>query len=346
MEEILDEEVPDTIFDVDINLPFPFTYLKTINENQNLITVDAMDIIENLSIWNKQRLIQESHVKEIVNYQTQIKEEKGKYNFINPIYICGIKNTNYSIIDGQHRLTSINYMLKKNPEENIELLCWIINVDNEQERIKIFQNINLSRPICITDLLLDNESEIINETCEYLYKKYKSFFTESKVRIRRPNISLDKLKEEIHTRGLITRMNIRSSRELIQEILDTNIFYSNINPNEFPKGTGDNNKLKLLIVKKGGLYLGMFPNMEWMDKMIEFYLNKTHTLNKVETPNTQTTATFKDTTDPNYKIKVDEPPPPEPFITTSMEELDPELSKQNYSTEETSNTKGKKFVLI
>jgi hypothetical protein len=57
---------------------------------------------------------------------------------------------------------------------------------------------------------------------------------------------------------------------LIQYIEEYNAYLAGQSPDIFPKKNKSNNdKLFNLATKKGKLYLGMFPNFEWIDKMIQ-----------------------------------------------------------------------------
>lgn len=311
MEEILDEEVPDEILEIKLTLPFSYHYLTSLNPNQILITVSASDIISNIPVWERQRIIQDSHVKDIINYQEEYFEKNNKFNFIGVFYICGINDKEYRIIDGQHRLVAIHNLMKKYQDEDFTLPVWIINVDSELERIKVFQNINLSRPISLSDLAQDEEADIINRTAEYIYKKYKGFFSETSLsKPRRPNLKLDHFKNELMERGIIQILNIRTHKELIMMILDVNTYYSNLDESNFPKGnTGNNQKLLNLIAKKGGFYLGMFPDYSWINRMIEHEKAKIQKNNKIDAPINVGNAEFKeDIGIVAYKNKEEEDP--------------------------------------
>jgi len=296
-EPIIDEEIPDELLDINLTLPFPYVATSKIKETEWLIQCDAIDLIENIQVWDRQRIIQETHVKEIVQYQEAYYQENGDYNFVGIFYICGINDKDYRIIDGQHRLAAMNHLAKKNPDlPAFRINVWAVSVKTELERIQLFQNINLSRPVSLSDLLQDEEGNIVNLTAEYLYKKYKTFFSDTNLaKPRRPNLKLDAFKNELIQQGVIHILGIRSHKELIRAILDTNEYYSSLDPELFPQGnTNNNKKLVALIQKKGGFFLGMFPDYSWVGKMIEQYRLKQKIQNKIDTPETKGEAQLKD----------------------------------------------------
>lgn len=296
-EPIIDEEIPDELLDINLTLPFPYVAIAKIKDSEWLIQCDAIDLIENIQVWDRQRIIQETHVKEIVQYQEAYHQENGDYNFVGVFYICGINDKDYRIIDGQHRLAAMNHLAKKNPDlPGFRINVWVSSVKTELERIQLFQNINLSRPVSLSDLLQDEESNIVNSTAEYMYKKYKSFFSDTNLaKPRRPNLKLDTFKNELIQQGVVHILGIRTHKELIRAILDANEYYSSLDPDLFPQGnTNNNKKLVALIQKKGGFFLGMFPDYSWISKMIEQYRLKQKAQNKINTPETKGDAQLKD----------------------------------------------------
>jgi hypothetical protein len=68
-----------------------------------------------------------------------------------------------------------------------------------------------------------------------------------------------------------------------------------MDPELFPQGnTNNNKKMVLLIQKKGGLYLGMYPDYSWINKMVEQYRLKQKLQNKIEAPEVKGEAQLKD----------------------------------------------------
>lgn len=282
--EFSDESVDDIEIESYHTLPFKYTFLNRITQKQILIEANALDIIKSIQIWTKQRILEERHINDIVEYQSRYYKAKKTFNFIGLFYICGVKNRDYRIIDGQHRLSAINYLAKMYPEYTFNVIVWVIDVNTEEDRIECFQNINLARSISFTDFLLDDESQIINKTAEHFYNKYRNFFSDTQLlHPKRPNMKLDTFKNELLHEEVVDKLHIGKAEELIGYIEKYNLFLGSQSPDNFPKKNKSNNdKLFALATKKGKLYLGMYPNFEWIEKMVESVLYNKNVTSKIE----------------------------------------------------------------
>jgi hypothetical protein len=267
----------DSEFNIELIDNFPIwsdKQLFEINKNQILYSADAIEIIKHVSVWDKQRILSELQVSEILEFQLNYYKENSDFNFIGPFYISCINHEDYRIIDGQHRLVTIHRLIDKYKFKSFNIIVWVINVSNEQERYEIFKNINSSKPISIPDLLLDRTSNIINECCLNLYHKYPKFFQNTtNKKIHRPNLKLDILKNSLYEKNIVSFLNLQTSEELFDIIIEINNYYLNKDYNYFPKirNTNTENILKRAI-KKGKLLLGMYPNYEWIEQIIEIKL--------------------------------------------------------------------------
>ena len=150
--------------------------LNSINKEQELYLCDAIKVIESIPVWDKQRILSETQVKEILEFQLNYYKEHNCFNFLGPFYICCIDNKDHRIIDGQHRLVTIHRLITKYNFKSFNVLVWCINVENEEQRYQIFRNINSAKPISLPDLFLDKTSNIINECCLRLYNEFPKFF--------------------------------------------------------------------------------------------------------------------------------------------------------------------------
>lgn len=283
-DEFTDESVDELEISSYHTLPFKYTFLNKITEKQILIEANAVDVIKHIPIWTKQRILEERHINDIVEYQSRYYKVKKTFNFIGIFYICGIKNRDYRIIDGQHRLSAINILAKRYPDAQFNIVLWVIDVENEENRIETFQNINLARSISFTDFLLDDESQIINKTSEHFYNKYRNFFSDTQLlHPKRPNMKLDNFKNELLHEEVVEKLGVGKADELINYIEKYNSYLSTQHFDIFPKKNKSNNeKLFNLATKKGKLYLGMYPNFEWIEKMMETALFSKNSAAKIQ----------------------------------------------------------------
>jgi hypothetical protein len=258
--------------------------LEKINLNQRLYLCDAIKVIESIPVWDKQRILSETQVKEILEFQLNYYKEHKTFNFIGPFYICSIDNKDYRIIDGQHRLVTIHRLINKYNFKSFNILVWLINVENEEQRYQIFRNINSAKPISLPDLFLDKTSNIINECCLKLYNDFPKFFQNTSLKkVHRPNLKIDSLKNNLFEKNIVSQLKIDSCEQLFQLILNMNNFYLKKDETYFPKIRNTNTKnIILRAMKKGKLLLGLFPNYEWIDQIIEFNLYNQDIDNKID----------------------------------------------------------------
>lgn len=258
--------------------------LNSINKEQELYLCDAIKVIESIPVWDKQRILSETQVKEILEFQLNYYKEHECFNFLGPFYICCIDNKDHRIIDGQHRLVTIHRLITKYNFKSFNVLVWCINVENEEQRYQIFRNINSAKPISLPDLFLDKTSNIINECCLKLYNEFPKFFQNTSLKkVHRPNLKIDLLKNNLFEKNIVSQLKIDSCDELYQHILNMNNFYLKKDETYFPKIRNTNTKnIMLRALKKGKLLLGLFPNYEWIDQIIEFNLYNQDMDNKID----------------------------------------------------------------
>lgn len=258
--------------------------LETINKDQELYLCDALKVIESIPVWDKQRILSETQVKEILEFQLNYYKEFNTFNFIGPFYICSIDNKDHRIIDGQHRLVTIHRLITKYKFKSFNVLVWSIDVENEEQRYQIFRNINSAKPISLPDLFLDKTSNIINECCLKLYSEFPKFFQNNSLKkVHRPNLKIDLLKNNLFEKNIVSHLKIENCDQLYQYIINMNNFYLKKDETYFPKIRNTNTKNILLrAMKKGKLLLGLFPNYEWIDQIIEFNLFNQDMVNKID----------------------------------------------------------------
>lgn len=244
--------------------------LNIISAKEKLVLADAFTLIDNITIWERQRLLEPKRVEELIDYQLEQKKKYNRWRFIGNFYVC-ILGHQHLLIDGQHRLQSIKQLINKYNYPSFDVIVWTFHVDNEEEIIDIFQNINKMKPMSLPDLMQDQQRDIINYACHQLMGSYKKFFSNSILgNPRRPNIKLDDLKNNLYDKKVIKKLNITDGAQLLQMIENQNKHYSRKDPSYFPViGKTNNTSILEKSKKKGGLYLGMYPHYDWIDSMID-----------------------------------------------------------------------------
>ena len=157
----------------DIKLPLWINQLLyNYNDNQYICNCDAKSLIDNTEIWRKQRLLKQKELELLQEYQINQYKLYNQFQFIGNFYVCNL-NDKYILIDGQHRLGSINYLINKKNYKSFNVIIWLINVESEEELITYFQNINKVKPLSLPDLVQDDQRDLINDVANKLFTSFR-----------------------------------------------------------------------------------------------------------------------------------------------------------------------------
>jgi len=214
-----------------------------------------------LVIPTLQRAKDNNRVQEIIDYQLKYYKKNKTFNFIGAL--CIAKNIKYEqkyLIDGQHRYYAIKYLVK-HKKNNFKIYINEIEVNSNEEMKHLFKVINKSLPV--PKMPEDVSNHIPKITYLYFAKKYRKFFSNSN-RPNRPNMNINIFQEELGK--IISKYPKLTAEKIIDMIEKENQKYNKMNKKNFPlKGKRPNEYYLELCKKKGGLYLGMFYNYEWID---------------------------------------------------------------------------------
>jgi hypothetical protein len=212
-----------------------------------------------------------------------------KFMPITPIYFVIFKNNKY-IIDGLHRLE----VYKQNKiylEEKIPIVEILANI--EDDIYNYFKLINDTMSVHdiykdpnnknldiygneIEDIEMEDieqRKEIIISTYSYFLEQYPNTFKFNGK--RRPYLDNNKFIDDLNiiydnlkTNNINHNINIKSSNDFINLLLELNIKYQNQNIEWFPsKGKVQNKNLIKIIQQNNCLYFGMLPN-EWYNHIL------------------------------------------------------------------------------
>lgn len=236
------------------------------NPKCSIFINNAYYVINNTTIWEKQRILDIARAKEIVEYQENIYKIHGTYHFLVPFYVVKFRE-NFLTFDGQHRLASINLMDEK-VQKTIEIIVLYFECEKEEEIIQYFQNINSAKPMPLPDFFQSDSREIINYVSKKLEKNFKKFLSYAINKPRLPNIRIDDLKNELYEKSVITKLGIKQAEDLYQKIIKYNEHLSTKSSTDFSSLKGKSSKIYKKC-EKYGLYLGLYSNYEWIDIMID-----------------------------------------------------------------------------
>ena len=219
-----------------------------------------------------QRLLNQEHYQNLINYQLQYYERFQEYSFPNPIVVC-ILDGKYAIVDGQHRYETIKYLSKTYSDRSMNIVLSCIHIETEDEYIELFKAVNKNMPL--PPMIQNNTDTWIHigkKIHTYFIQKYRCYHKQSE-NPRIPHINFDKMMEYIQTNKIIERCDIQNHQEFIDAFEELNIFYGLhweqvIHANKYMKDT--HKRIEDCRKKQPDtpLFVGIYKKFEWLDRII------------------------------------------------------------------------------
>jgi hypothetical protein len=216
-----------------------------------------------------QRNIDPSHLDSLINYQKHFYQKHKFYSFPNPFFVAEFEDK-YALIDGQHRLDTLKYLYNNFIANETKLLVSIIHLKSIDEYDSYFVAINKNKPVQLYKNINDWKS--VGKGIEnFFLKNYKRYLKKSE-KPRIPHINLNKMKKYLDDNQIISQSGLNLN-SFIQEIINLNNFYHTYWMTEiYNKGYIKNMEKKVeLCLKKqpeNPLYLGIFKDFEWLDRIV------------------------------------------------------------------------------
>lgn len=217
-----------------------------------------------------QRTTDDDRVTEIFN-DIRMKTDNFQKQY-NPPGIITIFETDkgYLIGDGQHRLAVFKHIYDT-CNMDVRFFCQCIKVSSYGEAKSYFNLINKTVPIPnIPDCI---ELISISAITHTMKQAFKNFFSDAPSgKCNRPHIHILRLTEEL---GLLSEQLIQhgihlTSQDFMYRLDLINTKYKDQNLSLFKKNNSDDiNKIYQTCIKKGGLYVGLYPDYRWMWEMYD-----------------------------------------------------------------------------
>ena len=231
--------------------------------NNTMINRKTSEIVQLITtIPSFQRLTDNQRVNDIFS---SLKEDlRLSKNIILPgcIIFAKTKTDDYWIIDGLHRFQVYKRILNE-LHVDFNVFCHEINVKDEEEARMLFIKINDTRDL--PDIVEGVNVNIVKGVVEHFVNTYPKIFSNSKSgKCHRPHLHFNGFQEALGR--VLLDHNHLEEKEVIKSIEDFNMkSASGNNINEFEKFAD-------LAKNKGGFYLGIITNYEWLDMIF----NKTN----------------------------------------------------------------------
>ena len=186
----------------------------------------------------------------------------------------------YYLLDGRHRYFVLSKLDKI--YNNIYVQVKLYYIFSLEELHTIFNIINGSRPSKIYQST--SKQIMINTFRRHMTTKYGKFISKA-VKPQKPNINLDHIVDKIVEKNLIENLNWNSENSIVNALENINNFYekkfNSINKQDVDIVKSWKVKdLDGLVVKckiksiLNPLFVGIYENYEWIDKILYVYENK------------------------------------------------------------------------
>ena len=241
-------------------------YESLYNYNEDIMFVKMS--VENLlkvNVWAYNRKLDPKHV---FNIKKQIVKNKYIHGIFSVVYFTDFSENineqgNYYLIDGQHRYKALEQI--KNKHLIKDVIVNIYNVNSEEEIIKLFKDINNTKPL--------NPKETPNlkiiSAIEKLEKDYPDAIKNGDKTVY-PYLLKKNIQERLKR---IKFPENKTSMDIYNCLKKLNANYGKLNINEIPNAR---KKLSQACINKGktsNFYLGFDDKWSWIEEIQEMLID-------------------------------------------------------------------------
>jgi len=219
----------------------------------------------NYTIPEIQRQINHQHIEEIYNFELEYFNHHKTYCLNGSVSIAyDVDSRIEHLIDGQHRVTAYQRLQTDYPDRILKITIDYYEYKGIEnlERIYKFVNTQMINPIAVLSI---DKYRIYNETAEYLKTNFNDYVKPTN-NPHKPHFNVTKLMDFMIDVDLVGKLELTSSRQLIEKIIKLNKFYSQIQPSQFKKWGIKNVQSILDKINKmsNKFFLGLYK-MEWIN---------------------------------------------------------------------------------
>ena len=242
-------------------------HLFDINTGNLLFQNEAGDIQRNIDV---------EHLQELILFQQKHFKTFGCYSFSTQIVIAEM-NGKYALVDGQHRLEAIRFLLGVNTEHAslIRVPVLSIQLTDLQDYDDVFVAVNKNKPVRLYKNVTDWKT-VGKHVEKYFLENYRIYLKTTNMP-QVPHINLDYLLKYLDDGDYIQKMQI-GFEEFKTEMEELNQFYR-MHWKTYLQDTRYLSNVSIWADKcerkqpSRPLYLGMFRQYEWVDRIMEKHLH-------------------------------------------------------------------------
>lgn len=226
------------------------------------ITVLPREAIVRFLTPSVQRIVDDSHVEQIVQNQVDAINRHGVFTLRQSLVVATVNNMEY-IVDGQHRLEAFRRLLEIYPNHlDVGVPVLVYNLTSESELNELYRSVSQNKPI--HPLEKSEEFVHLKLYLEYLTNSFHAYFSKSEKPLA-PNMSEDKLKtklNEIRPRLTDDASSLERATELLNKSLEHRL-------TTMQEKDHVRTYLDKTHAKRGRIcYLTFFKNFEWVDLVL------------------------------------------------------------------------------
>lgn len=231
---------------------------KSPKETYELVTISCLD--KKLGFCDVQRVCNVDRVECIYNAFKKNYDDKQEIQLPGVFIVCVIDDIHY-LIDGGHRFAALKILYNKTKHDQ-RICINKIELNSKDEMLKLFFIVN--NTLTVSEIPDGIHRTDINEVLTYFYKKAPKMIKSVRGKTKRPHINYVLFEEKI---GIM--LETHSVSEIITQLININNDLKSANIKRFKIKTSDKeDKLEHLreqATGQGGLYFGMFPDLECFD---------------------------------------------------------------------------------
>ena len=218
-----------------------------------------------------QRNVDVEHLSDLKQYQHDHLERHGHYSFSGQLVVAE-QGGRYALVDGQHRLEALKYLLDVDPDHarDISVPVLVVHIRSVDEYDEVFVAVNKNKPVRLYRNV-HSWKTVLKLLESYFLQHFRPYLRSTENPLV-PHLNLDKLLRYFDEGDLVRRMGL-GFEELKNEIESLNTCYRLHwrelieAPRYLPNVASWASKCERKAPERP-LYLGMYRKFEWVDRIL------------------------------------------------------------------------------
>lgn len=217
-----------------------------------------------------QRNLDTEHLNELVEYQQAHLREHGRYSFPTNVIVAECEGR-LALVDGQHRVETMRYLARTNPEHlsRARVPVVVVQLQTPGEYDQVFVAVNKSKPVQLyADV--DAWKRVLKGIDQHFRVHYRTYIREKSERPIVPNINVQSLLRHLDEGGYVRRLGLTSEQWVAEiEALNTCLVlhWRRIVPRKHVSKIMEWAPKCIARQQERPLLLSVFRKFEWVDRI-------------------------------------------------------------------------------